>query len=55
VGPVLSWSPETGSLHLSQQATQRLFHSLGGRLTQRSGQGLIVFFPVAGSARDAAL
>lgn len=30
VGPVLSWNPGTGSLQLSRQATQRLFHSLGG-------------------------
>jgi len=47
VGPVLSWNPETGSLQLSRQATQRLFHSLGGRLTERSGNDLTVFFPVA--------
>lgn len=46
VGPVLSWNPATGSLQLSRQATQRLFHRLGGRLTERSGSGLIVFFPV---------
>ncbi|QEY32150.1 HAMP domain-containing histidine kinase [Synechococcus sp. RSCCF101] len=50
VGPVLSWSPETGSLHLSQEATQRLFHNLGGRLTERSGQSMVVFFPVADEA-----
>jgi BRCT domain type II-containing protein len=50
VGPVLSWNPLTGSLQLSRQATQRLFHSLGGRLTERAGSGLTVFFPVAGSA-----
>jgi len=31
----------------SRQATQRLFHSLGGRLTERSGNDLTVFFPVA--------
>jgi len=49
VGPVLSWNPETGSLQLSRQATQRLFHSLGGRLTERSGNDLTVFFPVATS------
>ncbi|MCP9850597.1 sensor histidine kinase KdpD [Cyanobium sp. Morenito 9A2] len=49
VGPVLSWSPETGSLQLSRQATQRLFHSLGGRLTERGDRGLTVFFPLAGS------
>ncbi len=47
VGPVLGWNPETGSLQLSRQATQRLFHSLGGRLTERSGNDLTVFFPVA--------
>jgi signal transduction histidine kinase len=47
VGPVLSWNPGTGSLQLSRQATQRLFHSLGGRLTQRSGNELTVFFPLA--------
>ncbi|WP_185464157.1 MULTISPECIES: HAMP domain-containing sensor histidine kinase [unclassified Synechococcus] len=48
VGPVLRWNPLTGSLQLSRQATQRLFHSLGGRFTERAGQGLTVFFPVAG-------
>ena len=47
VGPVLSWNPETGSLQLSRQATQRLFHSLGGRLAERAGNDLTVFFPVA--------
>ena len=47
VGPVLSWNPTTGSLQLSRQATQRLFHSLGGRLTERHGNGLTVFFPLA--------
>lgn len=50
VGPVLSWNPETGSLQLSRQATQRLFHSLGGRLTERGDRGLTVFFPLAGSS-----
>ena len=49
MGPVLSWNPETGSLQLSRQATARLFHSLGGRLTERSGRGLTVFFPLAPS------
>ncbi|MCP9917237.1 sensor histidine kinase [Cyanobium sp. ATX 6F1] len=49
IGPVLSWNPETGSLQLSRQATQRLFHSLGGRLTERGDRGLTVFFPVAGA------
>jgi len=42
---VLSWNPTTGSLQLSRQATQQLFHQLGGRLTERSGSGLTVFFP----------
>ena len=46
VGPVLSWNPATGSLQLSRQATQRLFHRLGGRLTERSGSGLTVFCPL---------
>ena len=46
IGPVLSWNPSTGSLHLSRQATQQLFRRLGGRLTERSGSGLTVFFPV---------
>ena len=46
VGPVLSWNPTTGSLHLSRQATQRLFTRLGGRLTERGESGLTVFFPV---------
>ncbi|MFQ6538900.1 MULTISPECIES: sensor histidine kinase [Aphanothece] len=45
VGPVLSWNPATGSLQLSRQATQQLFERLGGRLTERSGSGLTVFFP----------
>lgn len=39
VGPVLSWNPGTGSLQLSRQATQRLFHSLGG--AWRSGRATI--------------
>jgi signal transduction histidine kinase len=47
VGPVLSWNPDTGSLQLSRQATQRLFHRLGGRLTERGGSNLTVFFPAA--------
>jgi signal transduction histidine kinase len=46
VGPVLSWNPTTGSLQLSRQATQRLFQRLGGRLTERGGSGLTVFFPI---------
>jgi signal transduction histidine kinase len=47
VGPVLSWNPGTGSLQLSRQATRQLFHRLGGRLTERGGSHLTVFFPVA--------
>ena len=46
LGPVLSWNPGTGSLQLSRQATQRLFQRLGGRLTERGGTSLTVFFPV---------
>jgi hypothetical protein len=46
VGPVLSWNPTTGSLQLSRQATQQLFEQLGGRLTERHGSGLTVFFPI---------
>tara|TARA_Y100001968_G_C19448802_1_gene767098 strand:- start:4324 stop:5700 length:1377 start_codon:yes stop_codon:yes gene_type:complete len=49
LGPVLSWNPSTGSLQLSQAATQRLLASLGGRLTHRKGSGLTVFFPIADS------
>lgn len=56
VGPVLSWNPDTGSLQLSRQATQQLFHRLGGRLRERGGSSLTVFFPVAegdpGAAAD---
>ena len=47
LGPVLSWNPTTGSLQLSQAATQRLLASLGGRLTSRRDPGLTVFFPIA--------
>jgi BRCT domain type II-containing protein len=47
VGPVLSWNPTTGSLNLSRQATQLLFHRLGGRFTERGGSSLTVFFPLA--------
>ncbi|MFM7313213.1 MAG: sensor histidine kinase [Cyanobium sp.] len=47
VGPVLSWNPGTGSLQLSSEATRRLFHRLGGRLTERGGSKLTVFFPLA--------
>ena len=46
LGPVLSWNPSTGSLQLSRQATQQLFQHLGGRLTERSGSGLTVYFPI---------
>jgi len=52
VGPVLSWNPTTGSLNLSRQATQLLFHRLGGRFTERGGSSLTVFFPVAERAGD---
>ncbi|WP_320666840.1 sensor histidine kinase [Prochlorococcus sp. MIT 1307] len=47
LGPVLSWNPSTGSLQLTQEATQRLLASLGGRLTRRGESGLIIFFPIA--------
>lgn len=47
VGPVLTWNPATGSLQLSRQATRQLFHRLGGRLTERGGDSLTVFFPLA--------
>ncbi len=30
LGPVLSWNPNTGSMQLSQEATQKLLASLGG-------------------------
>ncbi|MEB3266773.1 MAG: sensor histidine kinase [Cyanobacteriota bacterium] len=46
LGPVLSWNPATGSLQLSRQATQRLFHRLGGRFTERGTNCLTVFFPL---------
>ncbi len=49
LGPVLSWNPRTGSLQLSQAATQRLLASLGGRLTLRRDKALTVFFPIADS------
>ncbi len=51
LGPVLSWDPSTGSLQLSQTATQQLLASLGGRLTHRRDKGLTVFFPIADSNR----
>ena len=47
LGPVLSWNPVTGSLQLSQAATQRLLANLGGRLTHRRESGLTVFFPIS--------
>lgn len=47
LGTVLSWNPSTGSLQLTQAATQRLFASLGGRFTSRGDSGLIIFFPIA--------
>ncbi len=47
LGPVLSWNPSTGSLQLSQAATQKLLASLGGWLTQRRDSRLTVFFPIA--------
>ncbi len=49
LGAVLSWDPDTGSLQLSQAATQRLLASLGGRLINRKQKGLTVFFPIADS------
>jgi len=51
VGPVLSWNPGTGSLQLSREATRQLFHRLGGRLTERGGSSLTVFFPLAEPSR----
>ena len=47
LGPVLNWNPQTGSLQLSQIATQKLLASLGGHVTQRRDTGLTVFFPIA--------
>ncbi len=47
IGPVLNWNPQTGSLQLSQSATQKLLASMGGRVTQRKNSGLTVFFPIA--------
>ena len=47
IGPVLNWNPQTGSLQLSQSATQKLLASLGGRVTQRKDAGLTVFFPIS--------
>ena len=47
IGPVLNWNPQTGSLQLSQSATEKLLASMGGRVTQRKNSGLTVFFPIA--------
>jgi len=49
IGPVLNWNPQTGSLQLSQSATQKLLASLGGHVTQRRDTGLTVFFPISES------
>ncbi len=49
IGPVLNWNPQTGSLQLSQSATQKLLASLGGRVTRRKDSGLTVFFPISES------
>ncbi len=47
IGPVLNWNPKTGSLQLSQSATQKLLASLGGRVARRKNSGLTVFFPIS--------
>ena len=47
LGTVLSWNPNTGSLQLSQAATQQMLASLGGRLAQRRDSAITVFFPIA--------
>ena len=47
IGPVLNWNPQTGSLQLTQSATQKLLASLGGLVTKRKDSGLTVFFPIA--------
>ncbi|MBO6959875.1 MAG: HAMP domain-containing histidine kinase [Prochlorococcus marinus CUG1438] len=47
IGPVLNWDPQTGSLQLSQNATQKLLASLGGYVTNRRDTGLTVFFPIS--------
>jgi len=49
LGPVLNWNPQTGSLQLSQNATEKLLASLGGHVTQRRDTGLTVFFPISDS------
>ncbi len=46
LGTVLSWNPKTGSLQLTQAATQRLLESLGGRLIRRRDRGITIFFPI---------
>ena len=46
-GTVLSWDPNTGSLQLTQAATQRLLESLGGRLARSRDRGITIFFPTA--------
>ena len=47
ISPVLNWNPQTGSLQLSQIATQKLLASLGGHVTKRKDTGLTVFFPIS--------
>jgi len=47
LGPVLNWNPQTGSLQISQAATQKLLKSLGGHVTKRRDTGLTVFFPIS--------
>ena len=49
IGLVLNWNPQTGSLQLSQIATQKLLASLGGYVTKRRDTGLTVFFPISES------
>ena len=49
IGPVLNWNPQTGSLQLSQTATQKFLASLGGHVTRRRDTGLTVFFPISES------
>ena len=52
IGPVLNWDPQTGSLQLSQTATQKLLASLGGHVTERRDTGLTVFFPISNINRN---
>ena len=47
IGPVLNWNPQTGSLQITQSATQKLLASLGGHVTKRRDTGLTVFFPIS--------